>query len=315
MLRIIGFRVLSVVPVLLGISVISFLMIRLIPGDVVTSIMGEQFGDPDVERRLRRYFGLDQPVYRQFATWFGGLLQGDLGTSMRSGRPVTREIFDRFPSTAALAFAALFVSLVISIPLGVISATRRNGAVDAGARVASLVGLSVPNFWFGILLVHLFSVKLGWLPSVGSEGLGLTWTNLRFMILPAFTLGASLAAVTMRMTRSSMLEVLGEDYIRAAYAKGLSHRAVITRHALRNSLIPVVTVVGIQAGALLGGTIVVEQVFSWPGLGSLVIRGINQRDYVLVQGTILFLAVFYVIVNLAVDILYAFLDPRLRHAD
>ncbi|MGB4136068.1 MAG: nickel ABC transporter permease [Microbacterium sp.] len=313
MLRAVGARALSVVPVLIGISIISFFLIRMIPGDVVSSILGQDFADPELEAEMRRYFGLDQPVWQQFLTWFGGMLRGDLGTSMRTGRPVIVEIFDLFPATLELATAALIVSLCISIPLGIASATRRNGPVDAMGRVGSLIGLSIPNFWLGILLVVVFSVNLGWLPSGGSTPFSFSWDHFRHLILPAITLGTSLAAITYRMTRSSLLEVLGEDYVRTARAKGLPERTVLGRHALRNALIPVVTVIGIQAGALLGGTVVVEQVFSWNGLGSLVIRAISQRDYPLVQGTILFLAIFYVVVNLVVDIIYMYLNPRLRH--
>ncbi|PZG35298.1 glutathione ABC transporter permease GsiC [Spongiactinospora gelatinilytica] len=310
MLRIALIRLASVVPVLFGISVISFFVIRMIPGDVISSIMGQDFGDPQVEAAMRRYFGLDMPIHEQFLNWFGGLLQGDLGTSMRTSRPVLAEIAERFPATLLLAVSALVVSVVISIPFGVLSATRRNGFLDAASRLVSLIGLSLPNFWLGILLVYVFSVTLGWLPSQGS-GPGGT-IGLAYLVLPAVTLGASLAAISMRMTRSSMLEVLNQDYMRTARAKGLSERVVVARHALRNSLIPVVTVWGIQAGALLGGTVVVEQVFSWPGLGTMVIRGISQRDYPVVQGTLLFLALFYVVVNLFVDLVYVYLDPRLR---
>ncbi|GII94021.1 nickel ABC transporter permease [Sinosporangium siamense] len=309
MLRIMLIRLVSVVPVLLGISIISFFVIRMIPGDVISSIMGEDFADPAVEAEMRRYFGLDMPVHEQFLHWFGNLLQGDLGTSMRTGQPVLDEIMDRFPATLLLAVSALVVSVIISIPFGVISATRRNGVLDAASRLVSLIGLSVPNFWLGILLVYVFSVSLGWLPSQGS---GESLADLQYLVLPAVTLGASLAAISMRMTRSSMLEVLNQDYVRTARAKGLAETVVVTRHALRNSLIPVVTVLGIQAGALLGGTVVVEQVFSWPGLGTMVIRGITQRDYPVVQGTLLFLALFYVVVNLVVDLVYVYLDPRLR---
>ncbi|MFF5235184.1 nickel ABC transporter permease [Dactylosporangium sp. NPDC000521] len=312
MLRITLIRSLTVIPVLLGISVISFLVIRMIPGDVISSIMGQDFGDPEVEAEMRRYFGLDMPVHEQFFTWFGDLLRGDLGTSMRTGQPVLDEILQRLPSTLLLAVSALLVAILLSIPMGILSATRRNGPLDAFARVASLIGLSVPNFWLGILLVYVFSVSLGWLPSQGaSEGGGLL-DNLKYLVLPAVTLGASLAAINMRMTRSSMLEVLNQDYVRTARAKGLAERVIMVRHALRNSLIPVVTVLGIELGALLGGTVIVEQVFAWPGLGTMVIRGISQRDYPVVQGTLLFLAFFYVLVNYLVDLVYTYLDPRLR---
>jgi peptide/nickel transport system permease protein len=211
-----------------------------------------------------------------------------------------------------LTLAALLVSVVIAIPLGVLSATRRNGPVDTGARLLSLLGLSIPNFWLGILLMALFAVHLRWLPSGGSNAFAFAWDHLKFLILPAVTLGASLAAETMRMSRAALQEVLAKDYVRTGRAKGLHERVVIYRHALRNALIPVVTVVGIQAGALLGGTVVVEQIFSWAGLGSLVVRAIVQRDYPLLQGLILFLTTFYVIVGLMVDIAYMYLDPRLR---
>lgn len=313
MWRAIGTRALAVVPVMLGVAIVSFFMIRLIPGDIVDTIMGAEYGDPELEARLREYYGIDRPWYRQFISWFGNVLTGDLGSSYRTGRPVMDEIMTRFPSTLELALTALIVSVVIALPLGVLSATRRNGFLDAGARIGSLIGLSLPNFWFGILLISFFSVDRRWLPSGGSTPFAFSWDHFKYLILPAVTLGTSLAAVTMRMTRSSMLEVLGQDYIRTARAKGLSEAKVVRVHALRNALIPVVTVVGIQAGALLGGTVVIEQVFSWPGLGTLVVQSISNRDYAMVQGSVLFLAAFYVVVSLIVDILYLFLDPRLRH--
>ena len=312
MLRITLVRLLTVIPVLLGISVISFLVIRMIPGDVISSIMGQDFGDPAIEAEMRRYFGLDMPVWEQFLRWFGDLLRGDLGTSMRTGQPVLDEIMQRLPSTLLLAVSALLVAVLLSIPLGILSATKRNGPLDAVARVVSLIGLSVPNFWLGILLVYIFSVSLGWLPSQGASEDGSLLGNWKYLILPAITLGASLAAINMRMTRSSMLEVLNQDYIRTARAKGLGERLVLGRHAMRNSMIPVVTVLGIELGALLGGTVIIEQVFAWPGLGTMVIRGISQRDYPVVQGTLLFLAFFYVLANVLVDLLYTYLDPRLR---
>ncbi len=313
MIRAIGARVLAAIPVMFGVAIVSFFMIRLVPGDIVNSIMGTEYGDPEVEQRLREYYGVDAPLYEQFFTWFGNVLQGDLGTSYRTGRPVVDEIMVRFPATLELALTALLVSVAIAIPLGVASATRRNGPLDAGSRLISLIGLSIPNFWFGILLITMFSVNRNWFPSGGSNDFSFSWDHFQYLVLPALTLGTSLAAVTMRMTRSSMLEVLSQDYIRTARSKGLSESTVVRRHALRNALIPVITVVGIQAGALLGGTVVVEQVFSWPGLGTLVVQSIGNRDYAMVQGSVLFLAGFYVLVSLIVDIAYLFLDPRLRH--
>lgn len=313
MIRTIGLRLLAAIPILIGISIISFFMIRLVPGDVVDSILGAEYADPAVEAEMRRYYGLDKSIPMQFFDWFAGILRGDLGHSYRTGRPVTEEIMVRFPATAQLAISSLVVSVLAAIPMGVIAAVRRNGPLDAGARFVSLLGLSIPNFWLGILLISVFAVQLRWLPSGGSIPFEWSWDYLKFLLLPAITLGTSLAAVTMRMTRSSLLEVLGQDYIRTAESKGLAPRTVIGVHGLRNALIPVVTVVGIQAGALLGGTVVVEQVFSWPGLGTLVLQAIGNRDYTVVQGTVMFLAAFYVLVSLIVDILYVYLDPRLRN--
>lgn len=313
MIRAIALRLLAAIPVLIGISVISFIIVRLVPGDVVDSILGSEYSNPVVEAEMRRYFGLDKPLPAQFFDWFGALLQGDLGYSYRTGRPVLDEILVRFPATAELAISALVVSVLVAIPFGVLAATRRNGMLDATARFTSLLGLSVPNFWLGILMISLFSVQLRWFPSGGSVPFSFSWDYFQHLVLPATALGTSLAAVTVRMTRSSMLEVLGQDYIRTAESKGLRPLSVIGVHGLRNALIPVVTVVGIQAGALLGGTVVIEQVFSWPGLGTLVINAIGNRDYAVVQGTVLFLAVFFVVVSLIVDILYLYLDPRLRH--
>lgn len=314
MIRAASIRLISVVPVLLGIAVISFFLIRLVPGDIVSVMMGQDFGDPQLEAELRRLFGIDRPLPVQFAEWFTALLRGDLGHSLRSGRPVTAEVLERFPMTFELTVAALAVSLAISIPFGILSATRRNSSLDVGARVLSLIGLSLPNFWLGILLIMVFAVYLRVLPSGGYAPPSAGWgEHLKFLILPAVTLGTGLAAVTMRMTRSSLLEVLGQEYVRTARAKGLRERVVVTRHALRNALVPVVTVIGIQTGRLLGGTVIVEQIFSWPGLGSLVVRAILQRDYPLVQGLTIFLAFFFVLMSLLVDLFYLYLDPRLRH--
>lgn len=314
MLRELTGRVVALVPVLLGIAVISFFMMRLVPGDVVDVMLGDQ-NDPQVAAELRAFFGLNRSLPDQFLSWFGGLLHGDLGQSLRTGRPVTTEIFDRFPATLELTVGALIVSVVIAIPVGVISATRRNSATDLGARLIALVGLSLPNFWLGILLIMVFSVYLRVLPSGGYTPLTANiGDNLKFLLMPMLTLGTALAAITMRMTRSSLLEVMRQDYMRTARAKGLTESAVTYKHGLRNALIPVITVIGIQTGRLLGGTVVVEQVFSWPGVGSLVVRAISQRDYPLVQGTVIFLAFFFVLMNLVVDLSYAYLDPRLRRA-
>lgn len=312
MIRAVTLRIVAMVPVMLGVAIVTFFVIRLVPGDVVDSLANEDFGSAEAAAELRRTFGLDLPVPVQFANWIGALLVGDLGTSFRSGRPVIEEILNRFPLTLELTLAALLLSVAIAIPLGIASATKRNGTLDVTARVSSLLGMSVPNFWLGIILIAIFSVALRWLPSGGSNAFSFSWDHLKFLILPAITLSSSLAAVTMRMARSSLLEVLSQDYVRTARSKGLREQIVIGRHVLRNSLIPVITVVGIQAGALLGGTVVVEQVFSWGGLGSLVIQSITQRDYPLLQGLVVFLAFFYLAVNLIVDLVYLYIDPRLR---
>jgi peptide/nickel transport system permease protein len=310
-------RAISLIPVLLGMTFTVFFVMRLIPGDVVQVMLAEAeaYADPEVVEALRRSFGLDQPLLVQFWDWFTALLHGDLGTSFRTGQPVVTEIAQRMPATLQLAAAALFVSLLISIPAGIITAVRRNGPVDSLARLISLIGLSMPNFWIGILLISVFSVTLGVLPAGGyvapSEDLV---AHLRYLVMPAITLGTALAAVTMRMTRSSLIETLGEDYVRTARAKGLRERKVIGGHALRNALIPVVTIVGIQIANLLGGSVVVETVFSWPGIGSSIVRAIFQRDYPLVQGATLFLSLFFVLCNFLVDLAYVYLDPRLRHA-
>jgi peptide/nickel transport system permease protein len=305
-------RVLATVPVIFGIVLMAFVLMRLVPGDVVDAMLAESAQDPEVAAELRRVFGLDRPAPVQLLDYLGGLVRGDLGTSLRTGRPVLEEIAARFPATLELALAALVVSLLIAIPSGVISATQRNKLPDYLARAVSLIGLSVPNFWLGILLITLFAVQLRLLPSGGFASFSDPVQNLRLLAMPAVTLGASIAAVTMRMTRSSLLEVLEHEYVRTARSKGLKERSVVYGHALRNALIPVVTILGIQAGRLLGGTVVIEQVFGWPGIGSLVVRAISQRDYPLIQGSVVFLALLFVLINLIVDILYLYLDPRLR---
>lgn len=313
MIQVIAARLLSLLPVAAGIVIITFLALRLVPGDVVYVILNEYY-DPDVAAQLRTLFGLDLPIHEQFFRWMGGLLQGDLGDSLRTGRPVYDEITSRFPATLELTVGALILSLVIAIPAGILSATRRNSGYDFGARVASLVGLSIPNFFLGILLILVFAVTLRWLPAGGYVPVDVDLgEHLRRLILPVITLGTSMAAITMRMTRSAMLEVLRQDYVRTARAKGLLEGQVTVSHALRNALIPVVTVVGIQLGSLLGGTVVVERIFSWPGLGTLIVDAILQRDYPLVQAGVMFLALFFVVANLLVDLLYLVLNPRLRH--
>lgn len=312
MIQLVLGRLLSLLPVAAGIVIVTFLALRLVPGDVVYVILNEYY-DPAVAAQLRTLFGLDLPIHEQFFRWVGGLLRGDLGDSLRTGRPVFDEIARRFPATLELTLGAMALSLLIAIPAGVISATRRNTGYDFTARVASLVGLSIPNFFLGILLILLFAVTLRWLPAGGYVPPDVDLIeHSRRLILPVVTLGTAMAAITMRMTRSAMLEVLRQDYVRTAKAKGLFESQVTVSHALRNALIPVVTVVGIQFGSLLGGTVVVESIFSWPGLGTLIVDAILQRDYPLVQAGVMFLALFFVVANLLVDLLYLVLNPRLR---
>lgn len=305
----------SLGPVLFGVTVLVFLILRLIPGDVIEVYAGTQVGlTPEQRRELERIFGMDRPLYRQYVDWIAGVLQGDLGTSLRTGRKVGHEIATRLPVSAELATLATGLAMVVGLPLGMLAATQRGRAWDAVARVAGLMGLSLPGFWLATLLVLVFSKYL----PVGLLGPYVRPTvdplaNLRVLALPTVALATPLAAVLMRYVRASLVEVLGQEYIRTARSKGLPERVVLRRHALRNALIPVVTVVGIQFGYLLGGTVVVEEVFGIPGMGRLVLYAIYQRDYPVVQAVVLVSALLFVGVNLAVDVLYAFLDPRIRY--
>jgi peptide/nickel transport system permease protein len=264
---------------------------------------------------MRAYFGLDQPIHSQYLTWLGALLRGDAGYSIRTGRPVVAEIAGRLPVTAELALAAAVVSLLVGLPLGVLSALRPNTRLDLGARGFGLLGLSLPNFWLGTLFVLLFARYLRWMPNTGGYvELGQDpVANLRFLVFPAVTLGVAMAAVVMRTARSAMLDVLAADYIRTARAKGLGGAAVVGRHALKNSMIVVVTILGIQVGYLLSGAVVVEEIFAVPGLGRMLLNAIHQRDYALVQGAVLVVALLFVTVNTLVDVVYGYLDPRIRY--
>ncbi|MCS7235074.1 MAG: ABC transporter permease [Armatimonadota bacterium] len=315
MARFVARRLVSLGPVLFGVTVLVFLVLRLIPGDVIEVYAGTQVGlTPEQRRELERIFGMDRPLYRQYVDWIAGVLQGDLGTSLRTGRKVGHEIATRLPVSAELATLATGLAMVVGLPLGMLAATQRGRAWDAVARVAGLMGLSLPGFWLATLLVLVFSKYL----PVGLLGPYVRPTvdplaNLRVLALPTVALATPLAAVLMRYVRASLVEVLGQEYIRTARSKGLPERVVLRRHALRNALIPVVTVVGIQFGYLLGGTVVVEEVFGIPGMGRLVLYAIYQRDYPVVQAVVLVSALLFVGVNLAVDVLYAFLDPRIRY--
>ncbi|TCR79554.1 ABC transporter permease [Rhizobium sp. BK376] len=305
-------RVLSTVPVLFGLCVLSYTLLAMIPGDPVTAMLGMD-ASPDAIAALRAKFALDQPLPIRFLSWFGHLLTGDLGRSIQSGRPVLDMVMTALVPTIQLGLAALLISLLIAIPAGVISASRRNTAADYGVSLLSLAGLSLPSFWLAILLVLFLSIRLQLFPSTGYVAFSDDPASaLRHITLPAITLGVALAASTMRMTRAAMLEVLNADYIRTARAKGLPRRRVIWKHALRNALIPVTTLVGLQLGQLMGGVVVTETVFAWPGIGKLTVDAIFSRDYPVVQGAILASAVLFVFINLATDLLYAVLDPRLR---
>ncbi len=300
---------------LIGLTVLIFLMLRLIPGTVVEQMIGaDAVVSPAMVAELKRFFGLDQPWYVQYGHWIGQLAHGDLGTSWRTGKPVGALILERLPVTLELTLFSTAFALVLGIAAGIVSAVRRDRAVDNVTRVGTLLGLSVPVFWQGTMLILFFSLYLRWMPPVMWVDFTTDWRrNLTIMVLPALCLGTASAANIARTTRSCMLDVLGSEYIRTAAAKGLGGRLVILKHALRNALIPVVTVAGLQIGILLGGTVVVEEVFTLPGVGRLVLWSIYQRDYPLTQSTILFIALLFMTINLAVDLLYGYLDPRIRY--
>ncbi|MBW8713668.1 MAG: ABC transporter permease [Acidobacteria bacterium] len=297
-------RLLLTIPVMLGVATLVFALIHLVPGDPAQAMLGEAAPQADVIK-LRHSLGLDQPLLTQYRTFLVGLAHGDLGTSFRYNAPVTAQIREKFPNTAALALAAMGFAILFAIPLGVLAAVFRGTFIDHAAMTVALAGISMPNFWLGPLLAILFAVRLGWLPVSGIGGFS-------HLVLPAVTLGAALSAILARMTRASVLEELRELYVLAARARGLSGARAVVRHAFRNSLIPIVTIVGLQFGAVLTGTIITETIFAWPGLGRLLIQAISFRDYPLVQGCILFISVTYVAMNLLTDLTYGWLDPRIR---
>ena len=304
MLRYLVRRLLLTIPVLLGVATLVFSLIHLVPGDPAQSMLGDSAPAEDVAR-LRQTLGLDRPLLVQYQSFLAGLVHGDLGRSFRYGTPVTREIGSRLARTLQLALAAMAVAILIALPLGIIAAVWKGTAIDHAAMTVSLVGISMPNFWLGPLLAIVFAVALGWLPVSGTG-------TAAHLILPAVTLGAALAAILARMTRASVLEELRELYVVAARARGLSRTRAVVRHAFRNSLIPVVTILGLQFGAVLTGTIITETIFAWPGVGRLLIQAINFRDYPLIQGCILFISFTYVTMNLITDLTYGLLDPRIR---
>jgi len=328
-------RVALIVPTFFGVTLLAFALIRLIPGDPVENLSGERGMDPERRLRLLHQFGLDQPLYTQYFDYIGNVLRGDLGTSLTTHEPVLTEFLTLFPATFELAFFALIFAVCVGLPAGILAAIKRNTVADYAVMGVSLTGYSMPIFWWALLLILLFSVQLGWTPVSGRLAVqfdvpattgfmlidtlrsgepGAFRSALSHLILPTIALGTIPLAVIARMTRSSMLEVLREDYVRTARAKGLPQLQVVLIHALRNALIPVITVIGLQVGLLLSGAILTETIFSWPGIGNWLIHGVQSRDYPVVQGGILLIATIVISVNLIVDLLYGVINPRIRHA-
>ena len=304
MYKYIAKRFLMMIPVIIGVSLLVFMVLKMTPGDPARVVAGAEADDETVEQ-IREELGLNRPLIEQYIDYMLGLLHGDMGTSYTTGKAVTDEIVARIPTTFALAFAGVLVAVIIGIPLGIISATKQYSLLDYISTLLALGGVAMPNFWMGLMLILLFSVKLGWLPSGGGD----TW---QAYVLPAITIGLGAIANFMRTTRSSMLEVIRQDYIRTARAKGAGEKRVVVHHALRNAMIPVVTVIGLQIGTLLGGAVVNETVFSLPGVGPLMINAINQKNEPVVLGCLITFAFIFSLVNLLIDILYAFIDPRIK---
>ncbi len=300
-------RVIIVFPTTLAVVTLVFLILHLAPGDPARIGLGQVATSEDIER-AQAQLGLDKPLLVQYGLFLARMARGDLGTSFITHEPVAGLILSRLPVTLQLTFMAMLFSTIVGVSAGIISAVRRNTVYDYLTLTAAVIGYCTPNFWLALLLILVFSVNLRWLPSLGKQAL-----DLKYVILPTLSLSAPLIAIIARLTRAGMLEVINSDYVRTARAKGLAERAVISRHALRNALIPVVTVLGLQLGSLLGGTVVVETIFSWPGIGWLLFSGISQRDYPVVQGVVLFYSVVFMFVTLAVDLGYSYLDPRVRY--
>ncbi len=308
-------RLLLTVPVLLFVSLIVFALVNLIPGDPALIMLGEQ-ATPEALSALRQEMGLHRPVAVRYVIWLGRVLRGDLGRSVRDGRPVLITLLQKLPVTVELALVSLLVAWSIAIPAGILAAWKRRTAVDYAASTAALLGISIPNFWLGIMMIYLLAVNLRLLPPSGYVEPWLEpWRNVRLMIMPSIVLGTALAALVMRQLRSSMIEVLQTEYIRTAHAKGLADGLVLVRHAMKNALIPVVTVMGLQVSGLLGGAVITETIFAIPGVGRLAVQSILTRDFPMVQGVVLFVALAVVTTNLVVDIVYGFLDPRIRLAE
>lgn len=301
----------SIVPTLLGAITIVFLVIHLIPGDPVQVMLGE-FASPEAEARLRESLGLDQPLWQQYFQYVANVAQGDLGSSIRLGGSVVGHILSRLTYTVSLAVAAAVISVLVGVPMGVIAAVKRNKPADYTTRTIALIGVSMPTFWLALLLILIFAIKIPLFPVLGSSASSFT-EFLHRLVLPAFALGVVMAALITRITRASMLDVLAQDYVRTARAKGLSGRIVLYRHALRNALMPIITIVGLNIGQLLGGAVVTETVFNWPGLGKLFIDSMFARDYPMIQGIALFFACAVIVVNLLTDMIYGMVNPVVRH--
>jgi peptide/nickel transport system permease protein len=299
-------RLLTSIPVILGVSVLVFSMLHFLPGDPVVMMLGEAAGSPERIAELRTQLGLNDPLPVQYARFLGNAVQGDFGRSIRTNRPVFDEIREQAPNTIQLTLAGLGLAIVLGVLLGVLAGRFQNSWIDNVGMLVALIGVSMPSFWLGLLLIFVFALNLGWLPATGQGG-------VERLILPAFTLGVHAMAIIARLTRSNMIEVLGQEYVTTARAKGLSDRVVVVRHALRNALIPVLTVVGLQFGTLLGGAVIIETVFARQGMGRLAVEAILAKDFPIVQGVVLVAAVMYVLINLAVDVSYGFLDPRIRY--
>lgn len=309
-------RLVLLIPTVVGMSIIIFLMVRLMPGDIVDAMVGQDPNyTPEAKAEVRKSFGLDDPIYVQYGRWAGAALRGDLGESYRTKQPITKMLLQSLPITLELTFLAIIMSVVVAVPLGVISAVKRNSQTDFWARIGGLIGLSFPNFWLATMLLLFTSMTFKWVPPL--EFIPPTQNllgNLQQMFMPALALAVPLMAVEMRMARASMLEVMRQDYIRTARAKGLRSNRVVYHHALRNALIPVITVIGIQVGVLMGGSVIIEQIFGLPGVGWFLLQGIFGRDYPVIQVTTLFLATVFVVLNLVVDLTYGFIDPRIHYS-
>ena len=305
-------RVLQMLIALFGVSIVVFSLVHLVPGDPVRVALGTRFNQ-ELYEMLRARMGLDRPLVEQYVSWLRGAVTGDLGVSFRNGRPVTEMIIERLPATLTLAGAALAVALVVALPAGIISAVRSGTALDYAVSVASQIGISLPNFWAGVMYILLFALSLGWLPSSGFEPINEDvgeW--FRHLILPAVTVGLISGSIITRFVRSAVLEALNQDYVQTAWAKGLSEWQIIRRHVLPNAWIPIITVVGLQLGFLMGGVVVVEVIFAWPGIGRLALTAVQARDFSVLQGSVLYLAAIFLIINLIVDVIYAVIDPRVR---